>query len=389
MHSPRRFDLEEILFPLNLNDFFENYYLKKSVLVKSTDQMKFVELFSFKELNQVLNNNIDNFPTLKLVKEAKPLFFDSPDSVIEHVKNGASLIIDQLQEYSETVRELCSSVSKRLSEPTQVNLYLSQPDIKAFDLHYDTHDVLILQIAGKKHWRVYDATIDNPVFFMKEHGIFPDGGQAYIDMDIEAGDVLYIPRGHWHEALATDGLSVHLTLGILSRTGIDFLDFLKEELISDSKWRENFLQIEKHDNTHKTHLEKLKKSLIEFINKDDILEKYIIKSTVLGKRANPYNFPFQIIDNNQIEYNSLRYSVYDGLNFFMKEVDGALLLYASKKVIKLSVNAKKIIEVIFQLQDFALADLEEAIKKYQTNINRRNLELLIMTLMKNNILYIK
>ena len=56
---------------------------------------------------------------------------------------------------------------------------------------------------------------------------------------LEKGDVLYVPRGHWHYAIAEDSVSLHVTVGITCRKGLAFLDWLSGELASEPVWRRN------------------------------------------------------------------------------------------------------------------------------------------------------
>jgi ribosomal protein L16 Arg81 hydroxylase len=51
----------------------------------------------------------------------------------------------------------------------------------------------------------------------------PDGAEPLLDVELEAGDALYLPRGYVHAALTTDVDSVHLTIGVLSTTWYDVL----------------------------------------------------------------------------------------------------------------------------------------------------------------------
>ena len=44
-----------------------------------------------------------------------------------------------------------------------LNVYLTPPSSQGFTAHYDAHDVFILQIAGSKHWRLYDAPLRLPM----------------------------------------------------------------------------------------------------------------------------------------------------------------------------------------------------------------------------------
>jgi hypothetical protein len=51
----------------------------------------------------------------------------------------------------------------------------------------------------------------------------PTAPSPLLDVELEAGDALYLPRGYVHAALTTDEHSVHLTVGVLSTTWYDVL----------------------------------------------------------------------------------------------------------------------------------------------------------------------
>ena len=53
------------------------------------------------------------------------------------------------------------------------------------------------------------------------------------EIEMAPGDVLFIPRGEPHSAAVSTKHSVHLTIGLLSQTGIDFLDHLRKEAAKD------------------------------------------------------------------------------------------------------------------------------------------------------------
>ena len=42
--------------------------------------------------------------------------------------------------------------------PVQCNIYLTPPGAQDFPLHYDTHNILILQVQGEKLWRYWQHT---------------------------------------------------------------------------------------------------------------------------------------------------------------------------------------------------------------------------------------
>ncbi|HVF31629.1 MAG TPA: cupin domain-containing protein [Acidimicrobiales bacterium] len=117
------------------------------------------------------------------------------------VDSGATLVLQGLQRTTVELAELCRSVERATSHPVQANAYLTPPGSAGLARHHDEHDVLVLQVAGSKAWDVDDLG----------------------PLELVAGDVLYLPAGTRHSAAAQDGMSLHLSLGLLRVTWGDLV----------------------------------------------------------------------------------------------------------------------------------------------------------------------
>ena len=98
---------------------------------------------------------------------------------------------------------LLHSIEVELNFPTQVNAYVTPPESQGFVTHYDEHDVLILQIRGSKIWHLYDGTDVAPHEMRRREPVAMAALPSPTDVRLEAGDVLYLPRGRVHAAEAT------------------------------------------------------------------------------------------------------------------------------------------------------------------------------------------
>jgi hypothetical protein len=83
----------------------------------------------------------------------------------------------------------------------------------------------VLQVSGRKRWVVHEPVLRLPLPSQAQAGshLVPEGAEPLLDVELEAGDCLYLPRGFVHAALTTDEHSVHLTVGLLSVTWNDVL----------------------------------------------------------------------------------------------------------------------------------------------------------------------
>jgi hypothetical protein len=115
-----------------------------------------------------------------------------------------------------------AAVSAALQLPCALNTYTTPPGAHGLARHYDDHDALVLQLAGRKRWRVWPAACGAklPRLFAPRSAPRCSSADAQT-FRLAPGDVLYVPRGHPHEAQAEeedgDGAAVsstHATLAL-------------------------------------------------------------------------------------------------------------------------------------------------------------------------------
>lgn len=133
---------------------------------------------------------------------------------------GYTIVLDGVETYVRAVGTLARSIEVELNFPIQVNTYITPPGQTGLAPHYDDHDVLILQVQGSKIWHLYLGADRPPRELQreKEKAVDADGLPAPTDVCLEAGDVLYVPRGRVHSAETTSEQSIHLTVGIHAPT---------------------------------------------------------------------------------------------------------------------------------------------------------------------------
>ena len=79
------------------------------------------------------------------------------------------------------------------------------------------------------------------------------------------GDLLYIPRGQYHDAIASSEASLHLTFGIVPLVGVDVFDGIKSELECDPLFNQPLPHYDNQD-ALKSHLGFLAKRIAEVIS---------------------------------------------------------------------------------------------------------------------------
>ncbi|MBT3153114.1 cupin [Streptomyces sp. CHD11] len=143
---------------------------------------------------------------------------------------GATLILDQLNTFDPTMEVACRALQWWSHERVQVNAYLTTNDASGFPLHWDDHDVVIVQLAGEKEWEVRGTSRTAPMYRDADPNTTPTDEIVWSGV-MRPGDVMHIPRGHWHQATRAGsgaGKSLHVTFGITKRTGASWLAWLAD-----------------------------------------------------------------------------------------------------------------------------------------------------------------
>ncbi|MGG5259922.1 cupin domain-containing protein [Phycicoccus avicenniae] len=155
----------------------------------------------------------------------------SEDKVLRQFADGATIVLQGLHRTWEPVSRTARELAADLGHPVQVNAYVTPPQNRGFDDHYDVHDVFVVQVEGEKHWRVRTPVLEAPL----RHEPWTDRREAVaaaadaepvVDAVLRPGDCLYLPRGWLHSATALGGTSIHLTFGVHVWTGRTLADDL-------------------------------------------------------------------------------------------------------------------------------------------------------------------
>jgi ribosomal protein L16 Arg81 hydroxylase len=147
----------------------------------------------------------------------KPKFY-------EYLQGGATLQINWLERHSVEAKRLCLEVGRFVGAQTSGNAYMSFTGDGTFGKHWDTHDVFAIQLIGRKRWRLFAPTFPLP---LAHQGHDCSGHQCpaepTIDLVMEEGDVLYLPRGWWHHVVPMQLGSFHLSVGCYAPTLFDYV----------------------------------------------------------------------------------------------------------------------------------------------------------------------
>ncbi|MDQ1739207.1 MAG: bifunctional lysine-specific demethylase and histidyl-hydroxylase [Pseudonocardiales bacterium] len=164
------------------------------------------------------------------------------DKVLGLVADGATLVLQALHRNWPPLVRFGSMLSAELGHPVQINCYLTPPQNQGFAPHYDTHDVFVLQIAGRKRWVVHQPVLTDPLpgqdWEQRRAAVTARAAEPpVLDLTLQPGDALYLPRGFIHSATAQGETSIHLTVGVHPVTRHSLLEHLLAEAATEPSLR--------------------------------------------------------------------------------------------------------------------------------------------------------
>lgn len=240
--------------------FFDQYFEKKLLLQRNAIQTPDF----WNEINALFDRTEARAPFIRIFKDGPvpersfiETFYDIgvpkrkliKSAVHEYLRKGATVVFNRAEICSSLVRNLCRNVAQFAGMPTLANAYLAFGGDGSFGDHWDTHDVFVIQVVGKKHWKVYEPTFEFPLANQTSKDVKrsrPD--QPVLDCVLERGDCLYIPRGWWHNAMPMDGETFHLTIGLHTPPTIDYISWVARNVLSKHpEMRQSIFQSRDYD----------------------------------------------------------------------------------------------------------------------------------------------
>lgn len=240
--------LEWLIQPVTADRFFEDYWERRPLTVRRDRPGYYDELLSLDEIDRALTTLDLRYPNVVLKNAARDV---APDEytvaggetldvarLYQLFAEGSTVTLAYMDNVIPSLAELRRGLESVFSHPVQANVYLTPPGNQGAKAHYDTHDVFVLQVAGTKRWATYGAPVELPLRNQNFDAAIHRVGEPELQFELSAGDAVYIPRGHLHEARATSTVSLHVTVGILAYTWTDFLlESVADACLSDVAFR--------------------------------------------------------------------------------------------------------------------------------------------------------
>lgn len=381
-----------MLLNMTKSDFLNDYQTKKPFLQKNA----FNPDLEWETVDEIISRCDISSQDFKLNYQGKVL--DKNDYIEEYedigktryrfirdrlyfyMQNGATLIANKIAN-EPIIYKYRREIEHLSGRPTLASLYLAYGEDSSFKAHWDTRDVFVYQFEGKKRWTIYQPNFELPINHQQSKDLpnYTCPTTPYMDIILEKGDILYVPRGWWHDPIPVGDVSLHLSIGTYPIYPTDFMHWICKLLPDyDIESRKDLFSFKKS----KDHINIISNQFQKLINNEDtfnffqsqIQEKVYRTETPLNLNllGNPYNkgnlpknFVIDINIINNIDY-SFDFLVINGIKFNVSD--------ESKDVVK------------FLIENYRVEYLD-LIKKFK-NIDLNKLNKLIYDLSISDILSI-
>ncbi|SCB25708.1 JmjC domain-containing protein [Cupriavidus alkaliphilus] len=207
------------------------------------DPVKLQSIFSWHRLNELLathritNDRLrlslaDDYKTANMVafrpgrdQFGRPTDILSISALHQLMGCGVTGVLEATQELVPPLEVLTSEISTRLQARSSANAFFSFGSSSGFGPHNDDHDVIVIQFCGQKHWQFFrtSPSLDKAkVDDLAAPGTAEKGDCVLM----QEGDVLFVPKGTWHDVSALNAPSLHVTISIVFPTMSDFIRWL-------------------------------------------------------------------------------------------------------------------------------------------------------------------
>lgn len=251
--------LDDILHPITPAQFLADYDDRKPLYIPAGDDDRKRQVLTWAAWNGLLGQTaMWSSTNLRLFRDhqavpaeqyclpihtaAGLVMRPAPAKVEVFMSAGASLVGNEVTNLHAPVTAVATALGQAYGAQIGANVYCSFQGVRAFGTHYDNHHVFVVQTEGEKVWNLYGNRAENPtdnpadtaetrLFFERSRG------PVMQEVTMRPGDVLYLPRGWYHDALAKDGPSLHVTFSVAPLYGRILFQILDHAAMQNPAFR--------------------------------------------------------------------------------------------------------------------------------------------------------
>ncbi|KAM3718117.1 Bifunctional lysine-specific demethylase and histidyl-hydroxylase NO66 [Dirofilaria immitis] len=219
--------IQWLIDPYDITRFFRAVFQKKIFHICRNNPSYYGNLFSTTKFIDILRTNYIEYGTnvnIAVYKNQQRSTLNGsgkvyPQEIQKSIKAGCSIQFTNPQSFCDNVWYYCDLLQEVFGCFVGANTYITPANTSGFAPHWDDIDAFLLQLEGRKHWKIYAPINDSEMLPRLPSDNFTDDDVAdrrpIFDDWLEQGDLLYIPRGFIHKGFADKNVhSLHLTISV-------------------------------------------------------------------------------------------------------------------------------------------------------------------------------
>jgi lysine-specific demethylase/histidyl-hydroxylase NO66 len=247
--------LSRLLGGTDVERFLDDYWERRHLFIPSDNATKFSDVLSQDDIDSFLARNDVRYPSAMLVRDGDSIPLSAytrrlrigayeaydlvdMDLLLAEYGKGATCVIQLMQNSFTSIAHAAGELAATFRCRVDVHAFITPATGRGLSAHYDTASAFLVQLSGRKRWKLYETEIDVPLpaqNFDRARGV---SGNVIDEVVMSPGDVLYLPRGVPHEGVALGESSTHLTVVIFPKTWIDLLTAALRVCEVDRSFRE-------------------------------------------------------------------------------------------------------------------------------------------------------
>lgn len=192
------------------------------------------EVFPLHEAERLVRHGTFHSPLIELVHEGQlisPSHFSvgsdmwsrqMPDTekVNNYLERGATMVLNLLHEMDIDVARVARALQSDFNTSVTATAFYTPAETQGFKFHYDSYGAFLLQLSGSKTWNVSPPLVSRPLESQRWNpGLAtPERVEVWrndaLEINLRAGEALWIPRGWIHAGRTGHEASWHVTFGL-------------------------------------------------------------------------------------------------------------------------------------------------------------------------------
>jgi hypothetical protein len=181
------------------------------------------------------------------------------------VSQGITTIFNGLNNSSDYFWEEAVKLEQALGAVVTIDAIGSFGTVCGLPPHYDDRDLIIVQVAGRKHWKILGTPVEAP--WRKRPGSVPD--TVTDEFVMRAGDMLFVPAGLYHQCAPLEP-SLHLGALIRRPCGADLLKIVQQQWETADPELASRLYVDDAETDLQRQEARLKEALIRRVQEMDV-----------------------------------------------------------------------------------------------------------------------